>query len=405
MSRRLALFGLTLSWMAQHIPEPNSGGQNERPLWGLGLGTVMNAPSVQVTQDEQGVYHVRLKGEFVLHLDGKVEFYKRMLIIFLYLLEMEGEHRGSRRTRDGRIPFVRREQLAQWFNVPGPSVSRWSDYWLRQDWRRLLSRRHGDVLTLETQQRIINTWVQFPWWGAERLWKHLKAQGENVPLNQVRQAARESGLSILRARLAQVYVVTAETLRPRDEWLVSQLLAQVQQLVEQLEAMKGLTPEQRVELNDLGVLSQELGLSPASTLTPLPWVLQVEQMLFGHWELVKDESVRCIYCGSTDVSRKSRQTRLKKYLDDQGQVQQVEVYRYYCRNPQCSKKSFTNLPPDLLPYSRQPLRRRLAALQIYVWNRSVYRRSGQALGLCKTTVYRWVHGFGYALLPMAALFG
>ena len=403
---RLALIGLTLLWLAQHLPTLGRCGAPHRfSAAGLGLGTVRSAQNVKVTRDEQGVYHVQLKGEFILHLNGQVEFYKRILIIFLYLLEVEEEHRGSRRTRDGRIPFVRREQLAQWFQVPGPSVSRWSNYWLQQDWRRLLSRRHSDVLTLEIQQRIIDTWVQFPWWGAQRLWEHLKAQGENIPLSQVRQAARESGWSILRTRLVKVYAVTVESLRPRDEWLISQLLAQVQQLVNRLEQVRGLTPESQMTLADLEVSSKELGLRPAPLPAPLPWVLQVEQMLFGHWESVENGSVRCIYCGSTDVSRKSCRPRLKKYLDDRGQLQTVKVCRYYCHNPQCAKKSFTNLPPDLLPYSRQPLDRRLAALQIYIWNRSVYRRTGEALGLCKMTVYRWVHGFGHALLPVAALFG
>jgi hypothetical protein len=49
-----------------------------------------------------------------------------------------------------------------------------------------------------------------------------------------------------------------------------------------------------------------------------------------------EEPVRCVYCGASDVSRKSRQGRLKKYLDAQGQVQSVEVFRFYCHNPACS---------------------------------------------------------------------
>ncbi|TLN23843.1 hypothetical protein FDZ71_02380, partial [bacterium] len=402
---RLALIGLTLLWLAQHLPALGDGALHRFSAASLGLGTVRSAPSVEVTQDEQGVYHVQLKGEFKLHLNGQVEFYKRILIIFLYRLEVEGEYRGSRRTRDGRTPFVRQEQLAAWFEIPHPCISRWNKYWLQQDWRRLLSRRFGEVLTMDLQQRIIDSWIQFPWWGPQQLWEHLKAQGESILLSQVRQAARESGWSILRERLAQVYAVSADSLRPRDEWLASQLLAQVRQLVNRLEEVGGLTRERQMPLADLEVSSQELGLRPAPLPAPLPWVLRVEQVLFGHWESLEAGAVRCIYCGSTDVSRKSRRPRLKRYRDDQGQLQAVPVWRYYCHNAQCPKRSFTNLPPDLLPYSRQPLGRRLAALQLYIWNRSVYRRTGEALALGKMTVYRWVHGFGHTLLPVAALFG
>jgi transposase-like protein len=365
----------------------------------------MSTPSVKVSQGEEGMYHVRLKGEFELQVNGNIHFYKRMLIIFLGQLEVEGDSRGSRRTRDGRTPFVRQEQLAEWFDVPQPHISLWSSYWLNQDWRRLLSQKTAQVLTLEVQQRIIDSWVQFPWWGAERLRKHLSAQGERISRKQVQQAAQESGWSTLRRGLGRVYTITAESFRPQDEWLISQLLGQIQALVEQLETLGGLTPEQRVSLADLQALCEELDLSPAVARRPLPWMMQLQHVLLGRWERVDDGSVRCIYCGTTEVSRKSRQGRWKKYVDQQGETQSVLVYRYYCHNSACSYQSFTNLPPNLIPHSRWTLDHRVAALHMYEWSHSVYRRSAQVLGVSNMTLYRWVSGFGYELLPLAALFG
>jgi len=94
---------------------------------------------------------------------------------------------------------------------------------------------------------------------------------------------------------------------------------------------------------------------------------------------VPDGAVRCLYCGSTHVVRKSRQPRLKKYYDAAGDLQTVEVYRYYCRNTACDKGSFTNLPPGLGPYSRYRMATHLLGLQMYAW--------------------------GYELLPVAALRG
>jgi transposase-like protein len=348
---------------------------------------------------------VYLPGGLELHVDVKVPFYKRMLVIFARLLEAPEETRGSRRTRDGRTPVVRQQQLEQELDVPQPHISRWMGYWQNQDWRRLHSRKTSDVLTLEVQQRIIDTWVQFPWWGAERLWEHLKAQGEEITLSQVQQAAQESGWSVLRDRLRRVYTISKASFRPRDEWLVSQLLAQIQELVEQLEKVDGLTPEQKMTLADLQTLSQEIGIRPAPTRAPLPWMLQLEHILFGHWEPITDGTVRCLYCGTTHVSRKSKKPRLKRYVDEQGNEQTVQVYRYYCHNPACKYKTFTNLPPNLIPYSRWTLDHHLAALQHYEWSHSVYRCTGQLLGVSKMTTYRWVSGFGYQLLPVAALFG
>jgi transposase-like protein len=179
----------------------------------------------------------------------------------------------------------------------------------------------------------------------------------------------------------------------------------VQSLVEQLEQLGGLTPQQHVELADQEALCQDLELSAVPARQPLPWMLQLERLLFGRWELVDEGSVRCTYCGSTEVSRKSRKGRLKRYVDEQGNEQTLEVYRYYCHNPACQYKSFTNLPPNLTPYSRWTLNHHLAALQTYEWSRSVYRRSSQMLGVSKMTAYRWVSDFGYQLLPVAALFG
>jgi hypothetical protein len=176
-ARRWLLVGLLLLTLVDLVLAivPTEAGQ-----WmvvGVGAGSITQVPRVSVSEDSQGIYQVTLRGEFRLQVNGKVEFYKRILIIFLYLLE--GDRRGSRWTRDGRTPLVRQEQLADWFGVPHPSVSRWTKYWLTQDWRRLLSRRQGDPLTLEVQQRIIDCWVQFPWWSAERLWQHLRGRVMN----------------------------------------------------------------------------------------------------------------------------------------------------------------------------------------------------------------------------------
>ena len=399
-ANRLALYGLLGLWVLESL----QGGGPEFSVRKLGVGGLTLGPQVEVTQDEDGICHVRLQGELELHIDGKVPFYKRMLIIFLRQLETPGETRASRRTRDGRTPFVRQQQLEQALDVPQPNISRWMRYWQNQDWRRLLS-QPSDVLTLEVQQRIIDAWVQFPWWSAEQLWTHLKAQGEEIPLSQVQQAARESGWSVLRENLRRIYAISKESFRPRDEWLVRQLLAQVQKLVEQLERFGGQTPEERITLADMQALSTEVGLSPAPARMPLPWMLQLEHVLFGQWEPLVDDTVRCLYCGTTDVSRKSRTPRLKRYIDAQGKEQTVEVYRYYCHNPACEHKSFTNLPPNLMPYSKWTLDHHLAALQMYEWSHGVYRCTSHWLGVSKMTVYRWVSGFGYQLLPMAALFG
>jgi transposase-like protein len=96
---------------------------------------------------------------------------------------------------------------------------------------------------------------------------------------------------------------------------------------------------------------------------------------------------------------------MKRFYNAEGNLQEVPVYRYYCRNQACSRGSFTHLPPGLVPYSRHRLDVHLLAVQAYAWGYSTYRRVGQALQVSEMTVYRWVSAWGYDLLPVAALFG
>jgi transposase-like protein len=407
---RIALLGLAGLWVGQQMQ--GAGGLQG---WGLPVGmglqqlegpalSDVEEPYVAV-EEEDGTYHVRLSGTFELHIDGKVTFYKRMLVIFLGLLEVPGETRGSRRTRDGRTPFVRQQQMESWFGVAQSHISLWFKYWLEQDWEHLLSQGWGVVLTAEVRQRVIDSWALFPWWSAPQMYEHLHAQGSRVTLPQVRQIGRESGWTRLRQRLQTDYQISADTFRPRDAWLVEHLLAHVERLVENVEAGGGLPDEMRMGLADLEGLCDELGLRPDPVRRSLPWMLQIERGVLGHWEHVEGKTVRCSYCGTTDVSRKSRKPRWKRYVDDQDQEQKVAVYRYYCHNPACPYKTFTNLPPYLIPYSKYTLNRHLAALQTYEWGHGVYRRTSQMLGVSKMTAYRWVSAFGYQLLPVAALFG
>jgi hypothetical protein len=101
-------------------------------------------------KEEEGTYHVQFRGTFELCLDGNVTFYERMLIIFLGLLEMPEETRGSRRF--------------------------W--HWLEQDWGRMLSQRCGVVLLEEVRQRVIDSWLLFPGWSVRRAYELLRFHGQ-----------------------------------------------------------------------------------------------------------------------------------------------------------------------------------------------------------------------------------
>jgi len=386
-----------------------SGGAEPLPIsCGLLLGCTFclrQEPRVEVVSGEDGSYTASLCGHFTLRVGGDDPFRKRLLLLFLRLLEVPGQERGSRRTRDSRTPFVRQQYLAQVFSMPQPEISRIEGYWLEGDWANLLSLKTAEVLTQELQAHIVEAFATFPWWGVKRVYEHLRAQGVAVSERQVRQAAEQSGWSRLRAELMKRYQLTAESLRPREEWLTGELLRRVETLLGKLESGEGLTPEEHLSFSHLQTLAKETGVVPPPPLKALPWLMRVERLVFGHWEEVTDGSERCIYCGSSHVVRKSRKPRLKRYYDAEGNLRTVEVYRYYCRNPQCEKGSFTHLPLGLVPYSPYRTEVHLLAIQMYEWGYSTYRRTAAALGVAGMTAYRWVKAWGHGLLPVAALFG
>jgi hypothetical protein len=393
------------AWLTQanqRLALPTPGG------WGLSLNCLVcsqTEPWVEVYAEADGSYTATLCGHFSFHIAGDDLFQQRLAILFLRQLEAPGPQRSGRRTRDGRTPFVSQEKLSAWFDIPQPHLSRFEKYWRDKDWANLLSLKAAEVLSSDLIARIVAVFVTFPWWGVDKVRDHLQRQGVKVTERQVRLAAEQSGWSQLHQALLKRYELTVDSFWPRDNWLVADLLALLQTLLSKLEAGQRLTPEEQLPVADLQALAAEVGAVAAPALKALPWLLCVERVAFGHWQEVTDDSVRCLYCGSTHVVRKSRKPRLKKYYDAEGKLQTVEVYRYYCRNPACDKGSFTHLPPGLVPYSPYRTQVHLLAMQMYGWGRSTYRCTAQALAVANMTAYRWVSAWGYALLPVAALFG
>jgi hypothetical protein len=390
--------GLTTGWSSGWL---RAGGR------GVGLGGVVTAdrPRVAITRAASG-YQVHLQGEFWLTVPAEDALRRRQAILFLRQLEGPTARQGSRATRDGRRPLITQQQLAAGLGVTQPEISRWEGYWQQRDWANLLSLQTPEVLTAEMRAQVVDVCAQFPWWGHERVWAHLQAQGVAVTQSQVRQAAQDSGWPQLKATLSRFFVVGPECVRPRDEALTSALLAQVQTLLTKLEAGERLTAEEHLDLAHLQTLCAEVGVPPRPAPPAVPWAQKVHWLLFAaETPAGAGEEIRCTYCGHPAERRKGQQPRRKRYQDDQGQWQTVAVYRYRCDNPACPYGSFTHFPAGLLPHSPYRLELRLTALQMYAWGRSTYRRTAQAVGVKSGRVYQWVSACGQELLPVAALFG
>jgi hypothetical protein len=337
----------------------DGGGLAGIPLW---AGAV-----VVVHQPKEERYQVTIEGHFTLAVGTDDPFRVRLLALFLLLLEDPAEERGGRRTRDGRRPVVRQEYLAGVLGLPHPVLSRWQGYWLKRDWRRLLSQRTPELLTLEVQEQIINTWAHWPSWGPGEVHRLLVQQGLMVSESQVRQAAEESGWEIVRQALGRLCVQRGEELRLREGWLLGELLAQVELLLTRVESGEGLAREEQLDLAAWRETAQEVRVEARRPAEAQPWLRRVEPVLLASGAQDVATGVHCPACGSTQVGRKGNKPRLKRFIDAGGIEQKVEVYRYRCHNPLCARDSFTLYPPGLLPYSPQRLEVHVLALQMYAW--------------------------------------
>ena len=100
---------------------------------------------------------------------------------------------------------MRQLQLAEWFGVPQPDLSRWLKYWQAADWANLLSLHSAEVLTAELVGRIVEVCATFPMWGVARVYQHLRQQGVAVTEPQVQQAVAQSGWRRLQQTLCARY--------------------------------------------------------------------------------------------------------------------------------------------------------------------------------------------------------
>lgn len=373
---------------------------------GMGVNQIKNRVDLYTTKDEEGgilSYGAELEGKFTLEVGGDDFFRHRLLILFLRLLEEPDHTRGSRRTRTGRIPVVRQLPIADEYQIKQPVISRWEKYWDTADWRRLLSKRAHDVLTIELQQEIIDTFARFPWWGQREVYDYLQANGVVVSQRQVRQAMKESGWGYLRQQLRQRYQLKPEGLLPKDDILLQELITMNQQLVAKLKELDGLTSQELVTITQVQEVVTEIASPPAQTE---PMGKQLEQLLYGQKEVVStSETIRCTYCGQTNIAPKSKKARLKRFYTTQGDIQTVPVYRYYCHNEACSKESFTHFPEGLVPYSPYRAQIQLLAVQLVAWARVNYRHTATIIQVAPITIYRWCLACGNQLLPIATLFG
>jgi hypothetical protein len=369
--------------------------------WAIG-GCVQTADGAWAEGEieEDGTWRLEMEGHLIIRWKPRDEFEKRVLLMVFRQI------RTPQSTP--KRPFLRQEWLAAWFESYQEWISRWQRYVRQGGLEKLKGEHQAWILTPKLRQAILEIWVPTFWLSAKEVRERLLAAGHIASLNdisieRIHEAARESGFAEVRRLLRQVLVFSANGPQWRDHVLLERLFELNEALLSQLQAGESLTPELQLEAE---ALKEAVGAPITPLKKTLPFAYRIQQVLFGQWEELDDHAVRCPHCGSSLIARKENTPRSKKYRDPATREwRQVEGYRYYCLDPSCSFDTFTDYPQQVRLYAEWTVDSVLWGVMVYMHLRTTYRRAADVVGVSSVTLWRWTMAVGEHTLPLAQLFG
>lgn len=354
--------------------------------------------SVKLTGKDK--YAVTLRGIFTFVWEPRDTFEFWMLALFLRRLHRPGV----------RKPFLNQRQVAAALACHQAEVSQWERAVRDHSWHILSDRYRHQLQSVlpkpELSRVILKTWVPCFWLSAWDVRERLIAQGvianrDAVDVESLHTLAKHTGFNLVRDFLLERFDLQAGQLIAREHWWLKELVTLNERLIAKLERGERLTPQELIDIESLRLQTPEKQPLPAIP----PVVAHLTATLFPSPTAETSVSIRCTYCGSDQVSPKSKQPRLKTVLDEFGEEHQVAVLRYYCKNPDCPYQTFTHLPPGLAPHSRYLLRVRLLAVEVYEQLLSTYRRSARMFEVKASTLYHWVASLSPVAMCLAAYLG
>ena len=343
---------------------------------------------------------MKMEGTFLFSFKPRDEQEQRTLLCFLR------QFRTPEST--AKRSFLRQSWLSEWYGVPQGLISRWEGYVRENGLQKLRpGATESWVLTAQIKSAILEIWVPNFWLSAAQVQERLVVGGhitssEEVSVDNIYRTAKESGFSEVRRHLRQLFQLKADGPEWHGGVLTQRLLETNQTLLKRLEAGGGLTPQL---LLDVEALKLAPNISLPLPKKALPYAYQWQQILFGQWQDVDDGITRCPHCGSGQVARKENKPRQKRYRDTQGDWQETEGYRYYCRNSHCEYGSFTDYPQGVRLHSGTTMMDVIWGVAVYMQLRTTYRRAATAVGMSHVTLWRHANEVGQHAMSTSALFG
>jgi hypothetical protein len=374
----------------------------------LGLTTWVTRPDddteIRITTTQENCSTVTWRGAFQFVWEPRDGFERWMLILLLRRLRRPGQ----------TSPLLSQRQVGEALGSNQSYVSRWERLVTQHGWHVLSDRYRHQLQSLlpdaELSRAILRTWVPAFWLSAwdvrERLIQtQVLPNREALPVEAIHELAHHTGFAQVRDLLLERFDAQGGQLMAKETWWLPELVALNERLITKLARGERLTPQELVDLEPLRLKTPEKQGDSEGTAPPLAAAFQ--SVLFDSPSPATEAPapVRCTYCGSEKVAPKSKQPRRKTVLDEFGEKHVVEVFRYYCQNPECAYDSFTHFPQGVVPHSPYPVQVRLLAVEVYETLLCTYRRSARAFGVKAATLYHWVASLSPAAVCLAAYLG
>lgn len=286
---------------------------------------------IRITTSQADPYTVTLRGTWHLVWEPRDSFEKWMFLLFLRHLRLPGQTR----------PCLSQSQVAQAFGSEQTYVSRWERLVAQHGWHVLSDRFRHTLQSLlpdaEWSQAILKVWVPAFWLSAwdvrERLIQsQILPNREALSLESLYALAKHTGFNRVREVLLERFEFQDDHCMAKECWWLRALVALNERLMAKLAKGERLTPQELVHIEPLRLKSSEKPVDSEAAASP-PLATALKRVWFEPAPalpsiLESPTVIRCTYCGSDQVAPKSKISRCKTIIDEDGETQRIEVLRH-----------------------------------------------------------------------------
>ena len=245
--------------------------------------------------------------------------------------------------------------------------------------KRLCNQQHD----AELRKIILDIWREDITINGNEIRKRLQAQGEDVSPKKLRDLMRNVDFWSLRLRLAKEY--QKGKYRKSTQWVISKQHELIESLILKLKQGQTYSPAQIIQFVEQ--CPKTIFPQKEQNREIQKDVHWLKCFLFNLPKQMKGK-ICCPTCGNFNTARKSL-VPLEQMITDPrtGVSKSVNTYRFYCKNPDCARTSFTATPDGAHILHEERYAQICLMLRLVFSLRGSYRAVANLLGTSKSVVF------------------